>query len=85
MMDSIQIVEQATNRMAVIDLESKLLQNNIIYQPNNNINVPNNNFAAPNSNINVPNYNINTNSINSVDDKPIPLNQVNSDNENKGV
>ena len=62
-----------------------LLQNNIIYQPNNNINVPNNNFAAPNSNINVPNYNINTNSINSVDDKPIPLNQVNSDNENKDV
>ena len=62
-----------------------LLQNNIIYQPNNNINVPNNNFAAPNNNINVANYNINTNSINSVDDKPIPLNQVNSDNENKGV
>lgn len=31
MMDSIQIVEQATNRMAVIDLESKLLQNNIIF------------------------------------------------------
>ena len=62
-----------------------LLQNNIIYQPNNNINAPNNNFAAQSNNINVPNYNINTNSINSVDDKPIPLNQVNSDNENKGV
>lgn len=31
MMDSIQIVEQASNRMAVIDLESKLLQNRIIF------------------------------------------------------
>lgn len=30
-MDSVQIIEQATNRMAVIDLESKLLQNNIIF------------------------------------------------------
>ena len=31
MMDSVQIVESATSRMAVIDLESKLLQSNLIF------------------------------------------------------
>ena len=31
MMDSIQIVESASSRMAVIDLQSKLLQNNLIF------------------------------------------------------
>lgn len=31
MMDSVQIVESATSRMAVIDLQSKLLQSNLIF------------------------------------------------------